>query len=579
MARVIGLTGGIASGKSTVAALLRARGAAVVDADQLARDVVAPGQPALGELVVRFGPDILAADGSLDRKALGARVFADPAARADLNRITHPRIAAAAQAAIAAHAAAGAPVVFYEAALLVENRLHEGLDGTIVVSVDPAVQAARLAGRDGLDAAAVQARLAAQLPLADKVAVATWVVDNRGDRAALEHAVDQLWHSLEARFGPLIAPPPDAPAEDVLVTGWPAPVAIALCAHILDRDPEARVWALVPDDDAAAAVAGWPGPRRGRLRLLVGDPAAMDLGLSTAEYLRLRAEVTTIHHLAPAWPRDRAPRDRARAVVAGTRSVLDLAGEAPRLRRVIHWSPIRAIGDRKGVVREAPLPSPPRFATGDDRAAYDAERAAVGAMARLPVTVLRVGHVVGDPATDDTATALFRMVARRPRGLQLPLPADGQGPLHVVPLAFAVTAGERLGQLPRAAGRVLHLVDPEPPTVRAALDRVANLAGRQPWRGSIPRGLARAILRTPGFERVAELPAAMLALVSAQARFACDDTRALLGASGVTCPRFDEWIDAVVEQAATEAPTTDAPLDASTDDALDPLAWSTRPDR
>jgi dephospho-CoA kinase len=150
VAKVLGLTGGIASGKSAVAALLRARGAAVVDADLLAREVVARGQPALGELVVRFGPTILTADGALDRKALGARVFADPAARADLNRITHPRIAAAAQAAIAAHAAAGAPVVFYEAALLIENGLHRGLDGTIVVSVDPATQAARLAARDDL---------------------------------------------------------------------------------------------------------------------------------------------------------------------------------------------------------------------------------------------------------------------------------------------------------------------------------------------------------------------------------------------------------------------------------------------
>ena len=101
VAKVLGLTGGIASGKSAVAALLRARGAAVVDADQLARAVVMPGQPALTELLVRFGPDILAPDGTLDRKALGARVFADPAARRDLERITHPRIAAAAQAAIA----------------------------------------------------------------------------------------------------------------------------------------------------------------------------------------------------------------------------------------------------------------------------------------------------------------------------------------------------------------------------------------------------------------------------------------------------------------------------------------------
>jgi len=119
---VIGLTGGIASGKSSVAKLLVARGAAVVDADQLARQIVEPGQPALAELVARFGAAILTPDGRLDRKRLAAIAFADPAARADLGRITHPRIGAASAAAIATWADAGANIVFYEAALLVENR-------------------------------------------------------------------------------------------------------------------------------------------------------------------------------------------------------------------------------------------------------------------------------------------------------------------------------------------------------------------------------------------------------------------------------------------------------------------------
>ncbi|MBK7071839.1 MAG: dephospho-CoA kinase [Myxococcales bacterium] len=572
MVKVVGLTGGIASGKSTVATLLRERGAAIVDADLLAREVVARGQPALGELVVRFGPAILTADGALDRKALGARVFADPAARADLNRITHPRIAAAAQAAIAAHAAAGVPVVFYEAALLIENGLHRGLDGTIVVSVDPATQAARLAARDNLPPDAVEGRLAAQLPLADKLAVATWVVDNSGDRAALTSAVDRLWHSLEARFGPLAVAPPDSPVEDVLVTGWPSAVAIGLCAELLARDPAATVCALVPDDGAAAApTAGWPEAIRARFRYLVGDVAAMDLGLSTREYLALRARVTTIHHAAALVTRGGDARQRSRDRVAGTRSVLDLAAEAPRLRRVVHWSSLRAIGDRRGVVREAPLPTPPRFARADDRAAYDAERAAVGAMARLPVTVLRVADVVGDAVDGkaDVATALFRLVARA-GSLQLPLPGDGLGPLQVLPVAYVVAAAATLGAHPRAAGRVMHLVDPDPPTVRAALDRVADLAGRDPWRGSIPRPLARAILRTPGFERMAQLPAAMLALVSSSnARLDASDTHTLLTAAGLPCPRFDDWIGAVIALAPGDGAEAEPALD---DDTQDPLA-------
>ncbi len=206
MAHVIGLTGGIASGKTTVARLLAARGAAVVDADRVAREIVEPGQPALAELVARFGAAILAADGTLDRKRLAATAFADPNARADLNRITHPRIAAASARQIAAWADAGADVVFYEAALLVENRAHAGLADLIVVAASAEEQERRLIERDQLAPVDAHARIAAQLPLADKIAVATWVIWNDAGDAALAAAVDDVVRQIEARYAPIRAP-------------------------------------------------------------------------------------------------------------------------------------------------------------------------------------------------------------------------------------------------------------------------------------------------------------------------------------------------------------------------------------
>ena len=209
---MIGLTGGIASGKSTVARMFAERGAAVIDADQLARQIVEPGQPALAELIARFGPQILTPAGALDRKRLGAIAFADPAARADLGRITHPRIAAASAAAIATWSDAGAQVVLYEAALLVENRAHAGLAGLIVVATPPDVQRRRLIERDGLAPAEADARIAAQAPLADKLAVATWVIENTGDRAALEAEVTRVAAAIEAAHGPLRMPV--APVSD-----------------------------------------------------------------------------------------------------------------------------------------------------------------------------------------------------------------------------------------------------------------------------------------------------------------------------------------------------------------------------
>lgn len=196
MSRIVGLTGGIASGKSTVAAMLRALGAPVVDADAIAREVVEPGQPALAEIVGRWGPGVLGPDGRLDRKRLAAIVFADPDERRALEAITHPRIAERSRARIAEFAARGAPAVVYEAALIVENKLYEWMDALIVVAVPPDVQRARLMARDGITAAEADARIAAQLPLADKVAVATYVVDNSGSVDDTRAQVERIWEEV-----------------------------------------------------------------------------------------------------------------------------------------------------------------------------------------------------------------------------------------------------------------------------------------------------------------------------------------------------------------------------------------------
>ncbi len=193
--RVIGLTGGIASGKSAVAALLREKGVPVVDADRVAREVVEPGRPALAELEAAF-PGVVK-DGVLDRKALGALVFADPAARRRLEAIVHPRIQAEVKARTEALARDGVPRVVYEAALIVENDLDASMDALIVVSVPEALQVARLATRDGLSEAEARARIAAQAPLSKKLARADYVIENTGDLAELRRQVDHVWAEIE----------------------------------------------------------------------------------------------------------------------------------------------------------------------------------------------------------------------------------------------------------------------------------------------------------------------------------------------------------------------------------------------
>ncbi|MFZ5469536.1 MAG: dephospho-CoA kinase [Myxococcota bacterium] len=193
--RLIGLTGGIASGKSTVSAMLRGLGAHVIDADLVAREVVEPGQPALMELAARF-PGVVGPDGRLDRQKLGERIFGDVGERAALNALLHPRI----QQAFLEHtrrlAEAGVPVVVYDAALLIENGLHESMNGVIVVTVPRKVQLARLMARDGLSRAAAEERLAAQLPLDQKERLATWLIDNSGSVESTRAQVERVWKEI-----------------------------------------------------------------------------------------------------------------------------------------------------------------------------------------------------------------------------------------------------------------------------------------------------------------------------------------------------------------------------------------------
>jgi dephospho-CoA kinase len=199
--RLVGLTGGIATGKSTLAAALRALGVPVVDADQLARAVVAPGAPALQAIVREFGSGVLALDGTLDRKALGALVFADPDARRRLEAITHPAIRQAMVAETARLAGAGHDLAFYDAPLLFEVGLDQAMALVVVVDAPPEAQLRRLAARDGLSWAEAEARLAAQLPVAEKAARADVVVENGDETVPLGPRAARLVADLRAGLG------------------------------------------------------------------------------------------------------------------------------------------------------------------------------------------------------------------------------------------------------------------------------------------------------------------------------------------------------------------------------------------
>jgi dephospho-CoA kinase len=194
---LVGLTGGIATGKSTVSEMFRRLGAVVIDADLLAREVVEPGEQALGEIVMEFGEGVLQPDGRLDRKKLGAVVFADAGKRKRLEQITHPAIRDRFLTRLAELEAQGfAGIVLWDAPVMIESGGYKNMEKLVVVATDEATQAARLCARDGIAPPEAAQKIGSQMPVAEKAKLADYVIDNAGDRAATEAQVRDVYGAL-----------------------------------------------------------------------------------------------------------------------------------------------------------------------------------------------------------------------------------------------------------------------------------------------------------------------------------------------------------------------------------------------
>jgi dephospho-CoA kinase len=197
----IGLTGGIGSGKSLVARFFADFGAAVVDADRIAREILAPGEAAYNDVIREFGKEVVRPDGTLDRKALAARVFADAEARRRLNALTHPHIRRRMAEEVNRLAAQpNVDVIILDIPLLLETNDGRDLDGIVVVYADDEVRERRLEARNGLSEVGIQQRLAAQMPLREKVTRADWVIDNNGSLDRTREQVAAVWEALQKRL-------------------------------------------------------------------------------------------------------------------------------------------------------------------------------------------------------------------------------------------------------------------------------------------------------------------------------------------------------------------------------------------
>jgi thioester reductase-like protein len=340
----------------------------------------------------------------------------------------------------------------------------------------------------------------------------------------------------------------------VLITGFPAFYARKMLETVLLLEPRSRVYIVVLKKlaaDAIAELAVLPSEQRDRVVMLIGDAAAMDLGLSGAEFREVTDEVNRIHHMAHVSYVGVEPATAEALNVYGAAEIVELARAASSLRCLVFHSTAAVSGTRRGLVLEEDLDPRQGFHSIIDETRMRGELIARRAMADVPIAVVRPTTLVGDSGTGemgrfDGPYLLVLLILAAPAEVAIPLPSKGDAPLNIVPVDFVVRAAHAIGLHPKAIGRTFHLADPRPFSARRVFDLVARAGGRRSTRGYIPSNLAKAVLRAPGLERFVRSPRAFVEQLALQVRYDTRNADEVLAGSAIVCPPFDAYVDQLV---------------------------------
>jgi nucleoside-diphosphate-sugar epimerase len=330
--------------------------------------------------------------------------------------------------------------------------------------------------------------------------------------------------------------------------------ARTLVRQVLSHEPRALIYAVVHADHevrARSEAESLTAAERDRLVLLEGDPSAIDLGLSGAEFRQVTAEVERIHHVAhtSSWSES---RQVAHAVnVVGATEILEVARASPSLSCLVFHSTAHVSGDRTGVVYEDDLVLGHVFPSHVDETRMRAEAVVRRAMPKLPIAVLRPTTLVGDldPFEDDRLDGLYLLVllaVATPPEIAIPVPGRGDTPLNIVPLEFVVRAAHAIGRSPEAPGHTFHLADPHPLSALRIAELIAKASGKRAAPTPIPEGLAKALLRTPGIERFVRSPRAFIEQLTMSVRYDARNADRVLAGTGIECPSFETYVDKLV---------------------------------
>ncbi len=347
--------------------------------------------------------------------------------------------------------------------------------------------------------------------------------------------------------------------EVVLLTGFPSFPARRMCEELVRGGPgrprRTLVHAVVRSkfaSEAKEALEALPFEERTRVNLIEGDAASMDLGLSGQEFLSLAREVDRIHHVAQVSYLGVDRRTAEQVNVGGAREILEFAGACKDLRALVFHSTAHVSGDREGKVLEHELKAGQSFRSVVEETKARAEKLVRAASGRLPIVIVRPSIVVGDSASGevdrfDGPYLLILLIVTSPPDFALPFPGRGEAALNVVPIDYVVRASRAIGLSDAAVGRTFHLVDPNPPTARRFFELVARAGGRRLPRGVIPANLTKALLRTPGLERFAKSPRALLDTLGTDVTYDRTNTEAVLRGTDIECPSFESYVERIVE--------------------------------
>lgn len=343
--------------------------------------------------------------------------------------------------------------------------------------------------------------------------------------------------------------------EVVLLTGFPSFPARKMVEELLKGPERTLVHAVVHAksfSDAEAVLDALPLEQRRRVNLIEGDAAAMDLGLSGSELRTLTREVDFIHHMAQVTYLGADKKLATQINVGGAREIVEVAEMCTSLRCLVYHSTAQVSGDRVGLVLEDELDKGQTFRNAVEETLARGERIVRAKSDKVPIAIVRPTIVVGDSQTGevdrfDGPYFLILLIVTSPPDFPLPLPGRGDTLLHLVPIDYVVRAAHAIGRDPRAPGRAFHIGDPAPLTARRVFELVATAGGRRSPRGFIPANLTKALLRTPGLDRLAKSPRAFLDALATPVNYSFANTTELLADTGVRCPPFESYVEGIVE--------------------------------